>query len=180
MCKKRCNIAKNSFLEVFGPLSRLMTRHKTLGSEQVDPPIDSIMGSLSESNHSPFVSTHDISFFEPGSLGSEQVDLPVDSILGIMIESNHSCLCVDSLSIFLSIVSPQVRTGRHIGRINPGNITVWVDSLPTWVDSWLVLQNFAPLLWEGNFWDETWSSVIGACNPSQVNLCVNIEKIVSI
>lgn len=60
-----------------------MTRRKTPGSEQVDPPVDSILGNLSESTHSPFVSTHDPSFLEPCSLGSEQVDLPVDSIMGI-------------------------------------------------------------------------------------------------
>lgn len=45
--QKRYCIEKNSFLEVFSPVSRLMNRRKTPGSEQVDPPVESILGNLS-------------------------------------------------------------------------------------------------------------------------------------
>ena len=65
----------------FGSMSRLMTRRKTVGSEQVESQVGLILENLVESTHSILVSTHLTVAFEPGCFGSEQVD----SILGIFV-----------------------------------------------------------------------------------------------
>lgn len=69
-------------------MSRLMTRRKTFGSEQVDL----ILENLVESTHSLLVSTHSPFFFEPCSFGSEQVN----SILGNSVGVDSPTPYVDS------------------------------------------------------------------------------------
>lgn len=149
--QKRYCIGKNSFLEVFSPMSRLMTRHKTPGSEQVDPPVDSILGNLSELTHSLFASNHAFSLFEPCSLGSEQVDPPVDSILGIPDWVESPVPCVDSFPIFLSIISSRVRTGRLLGRSTLGESLFELTHSLFESTHNLFCKIFTLLIWEGNF-----------------------------
>lgn len=69
-----------------------MTRCKTLGSEQVDPKVDSILRNLSESTHSLLASTHSPSLLNLAPLGPNMSTPGLTQLWEILIESTHSLL----------------------------------------------------------------------------------------
>lgn len=90
--QKRCNTLQKLIFGGFNSVSRLMTWRKTLGPEQVDPHVDSILGNLSQSTHSLLTSSHSLLFLNLATSGPNRSTPRSTQFWKILIESTHSLL----------------------------------------------------------------------------------------